>query len=49
MDFELEFSIPQTTRGSGYKMRVRSTDPEKEGTASTAFNMYYMDIPKSKY
>ncbi|WP_298475104.1 gliding motility-associated C-terminal domain-containing protein [uncultured Maribacter sp.] len=44
MDFDLEFSIPTTIRGSGYKMRVRSTDPVKISAESAAYNMYYMDI-----
>lgn len=43
-DFDTSFAIPTTTRGQGYKMRVRSTDPVKVGTASPAYNMYYMDV-----
>jgi len=43
-DFDVSFAIPTTTRGAGYKMRVRSTDPVKIGTASDAYNMYYMNI-----
>ena len=43
-DFDIDFAIPETTRGQGYKMRVRSTDPVKIGAESTAYNMYYMDI-----
>jgi len=43
-DFDVSFSIPTDTRGQGYKMRVRSTDPEKLGTESDAYNMYYMDV-----
>ena len=43
-DFDVSFSIPDDTRGLGYKMRVRSTDPVKIGTVSPAYNMYYMDI-----
>jgi len=43
-NFLASFAIPETTRGSGYKLRVRSTDPVKIGTASIAYNMYYMDI-----
>lgn len=43
-DFDTSFSIPLTTRGQGYKMRVRSTDPERIGAESAAYNMYYMDI-----
>ena len=43
-DFDTSFAIPTDTRGEGYKMRVRSTDPEKTGSESEAFNMYYMDV-----
>ncbi|WP_299318306.1 gliding motility-associated C-terminal domain-containing protein [uncultured Maribacter sp.] len=43
-DFDISFAIPTDTRGEGYKMRVRSTDPEKIGSESEAFNMYYMDV-----
>lgn len=46
-NFDVSFSIPTTTRGQGYKMRVRSTDPVKVGTASPTFNMYYMDVTSS--
>ncbi|WP_282074924.1 gliding motility-associated C-terminal domain-containing protein [Maribacter aquivivus] len=43
-DFDTSFAIPTDTRGEGYKMRVRSTDPVKVGSESEAFNMYYMDV-----
>lgn len=43
-DFDTSFAIPLTTRGQGYKMRVRSTDPVKIGAESAAYSMYYMDI-----
>ncbi|WP_396636236.1 gliding motility-associated C-terminal domain-containing protein [Maribacter sp. R77961] len=43
-DFNVDFAIPVTTRGQGYKMRVRSTDPVKLGAESDAYNMYYMDV-----
>lgn len=43
-DFDIGFSIPEDTRGLGYKMRVRSTDPVKVGSESEAFNMFFMDI-----
>lgn len=46
-NFDVNFSIPTDTRGAGYKMRVRSTDPVKMGAESEAFNMYYMDITSS--
>lgn len=43
-DFDVSFAIPETTRGQGYKMRVRSTDPVRVGTESDAYNMYFMDV-----
>jgi hypothetical protein len=43
-DFDTSFSIPLTTRGQGYKMRVRSTDPVRIGAESDAYSMYYMDV-----
>ncbi|WP_298485426.1 gliding motility-associated C-terminal domain-containing protein [uncultured Maribacter sp.] len=43
-DFDIEFAIPTTTRGQGYKMRVRSTDPEKTSPESSTYSMYYMDV-----
>lgn len=39
-----EFAIPPTTRGEGYKLRVRSTNPASTSVASAAYSMYYMDI-----
>lgn len=43
-DFDVSFAIPTDTRGQGYTMRVRSTDPVKTGTVSPTYNMYYMDV-----
>jgi len=43
-DFDVSFAVPVTTRGQGYRMRVRSTDPVRIGTESDAYNMYYMDV-----
>jgi len=42
-DFDFSFAIPTTTRGDGYRMRVRSTNPEKIGPESDALQMYYID------
>ena len=40
-----EFAIPTTTRGSGYKLRVRSTSPAATGPATSAsYSFYYMDF-----
>jgi hypothetical protein len=43
-DFDVSFAVPLTTRGQGYRMRVRSTNPVRIGTESDAYSMYYMDI-----
>ncbi len=43
-DFDVSFAVPLTTRGQGYRMRVRSTNPVRIGTESNAYNMYYMDV-----
>ncbi|WP_051554625.1 T9SS type B sorting domain-containing protein [Maribacter antarcticus] len=43
-DFDVSFAVPLTTRGQGYRMRVRSTNPVRIGTESDAYNMYYMDV-----
>jgi hypothetical protein len=43
-DFYFQFSIPNTTRGEGYKFRVRSTSPAKTSPASDAFPMYFIDV-----
>ena len=42
--FTTFFALPTDTRGSGYKMRVRSTDPVSTGAESAGYNMYYMDV-----
>lgn len=39
-----EFAIPPTTRGEGYKLRVRSTSPASTSAESAAYSMYYMDV-----
>jgi len=43
-EFDVEFAIPTNTRGQGYKLRVRSTDPANTSSESPAYNMYYMDV-----
>ncbi|MGB5498930.1 MAG: gliding motility-associated C-terminal domain-containing protein, partial [Maribacter sp.] len=43
-EFDIEFAIPTDTRGQGYTMRVRSTDPASTSDASAAYNMYYLDV-----
>ncbi len=43
-EFDAEFSIPTDTRGQGYTMRVRSTDPANTSNPSPAYHMYYMDV-----
>ena len=42
-DFEFKFSLPETTRGEGYKFRVKSTNPEKISPESDAYAMYYIN------
>jgi len=40
-----EFQVPTTTRGDGFKMRVRSTDPATIGPPTDAsYSIYYMDF-----
>jgi len=43
-EFNVEFAIPTDTRGQGYKLRVRSTDPAATSEESPAYNMYYLDV-----
>ncbi|MEN8790206.1 MAG: gliding motility-associated C-terminal domain-containing protein, partial [Flavobacteriaceae bacterium] len=43
-DFFFQFAIPNTTRGEGYRMRVRSTDPAITGPSSSPYPMYYIDV-----
>ncbi len=43
-DFFFQFTLPTNTRGQGYKMRVRSTNPAKTGASSPAYPMYYRDF-----
>ena len=43
-DFFFQFAIPNTIRGEGYRMRVRSTDPAITGPSSPAYPMYYIDV-----
>ncbi|WP_233268660.1 gliding motility-associated C-terminal domain-containing protein [Cellulophaga sp. L1A9] len=43
MDFDIKFSLPITTRGDSYKLRVKSTSPEIYSPATQAYNMYYID------
>ena len=43
-DFYFQFALPTTTRGEGYRMRVRSTSPAVTSPASVAYPMYYIDI-----
>jgi len=39
-----EFAIPTDTRGQGYRIRVRSTNPESTSPSSDPYNMFYMDF-----
>jgi len=42
--FTTTFSIPQNTAGSDYKIRVKSSSPEKISPASDAFEAYFMSL-----
>lgn len=42
-DFNIKFSLPTTTRGTGYKLRVKSTSPVLYSPATNGYNMYYID------
>lgn len=37
----INFSIPTTTAGEGYKIKIRSTHPAASSTPSTSFSAYY--------
>ncbi len=37
----VDFSLPITTAGEGYKVKIRSTSPATSSTPSTAFSAYY--------
>lgn len=43
-EFFFRFSLPEFVAGEGYKMRVRSTDPEITGPESDVFPMYFLDF-----
>ncbi|MEJ2583582.1 MAG: gliding motility-associated C-terminal domain-containing protein [Robiginitalea sp.] len=46
-DFYFQFSLPQDTRGEGYRLRVRSTSPARTSPASDPYPMYYLDVTSS--
>lgn len=41
-DFDMQFSIPTDTRGENYRIRVKSTSPEKFSPTSGPYPMYYI-------
>ncbi|NKI31227.1 gliding motility-associated C-terminal domain-containing protein [Croceivirga thetidis] len=41
-DFDFSFALPETTRGDGYRFRVRSTSPELTSPVSDPYPMYYI-------
>ena len=43
-DFFFQFNLPNNTRGEGYRMRVRSTDPAMTSPSSSPYPMYYIDV-----
>lgn len=42
-----QFAIPTDTRGAGYKLRVRSTNPVASAETVVGYEMYYMDFTSS--
>ena len=46
-DFYFQFSLPQDTRGEGYRLRVRSTSPAATSPASDPYPMYFLDVNSS--
>lgn len=45
--FDFSFSFPTTVAGNEYKVRVKSTNPEKISPASDAFSAYYVNVNTS--
>lgn len=43
-DFDFQFSFPTDVAGTGYKFRVRSTDPAKTSPETDAFQVYYKNV-----
>lgn len=43
-EFDVNFSIPTDTRGSGYKFRARSTDNISTAESDNSYHVYYMNI-----
>lgn len=42
-NFDIRFTLPTDTRGSNYKLRVKSTSPVLYSPATIGYNMYYID------
>ena len=45
--FFLEFAIPTDTQGDGYRLRVRSTSPARDGAESDPYPMYFQGYTDS--
>ncbi|WBU90659.1 gliding motility-associated C-terminal domain-containing protein [Cellulophaga omnivescoria] len=43
-DFNIQFALPTDTRGENYKIRVKSTSPEKVSPVAGPYSMYYVDF-----
>ncbi len=43
-EFDVNFAIPTNTRGQGYKLRAKSTNPVDDEESVLAYHMYFMDI-----
>ncbi|MGS2739649.1 T9SS type B sorting domain-containing protein [Sinomicrobium sp. M5D2P17] len=46
-DFDFEFGFPDTTAGDEYRVRVRSTSPQKFSSSSDKFPAYYREVNQS--
>ncbi len=43
-EFDINFSIPTDTRGTGYKFRIRSTDNVSSAETDNSYHVYYMNV-----
>ncbi|QWX83633.1 gliding motility-associated C-terminal domain-containing protein [Cellulophaga sp. HaHaR_3_176] len=46
-DFNIEFVLPTDTRGTNYKLRVRSTSPALVSPETIGYNMFYIEYKNS--
>ncbi len=43
-EFDINFAIPTDTRGQGYKLRIKSTNPVDDEESVSAYHMYFMNV-----